>query len=61
MENKMIEVINCEIEMADKLYSGKQDEAHNIRMARIFGMIQMLQIATEKQYLITKNGIIERK
>ena len=61
MENKMIEVINDEIKWADKLYSSSCEEVHNERMARIFGMIQMLQIATGKQYLITKDGISERK
>lgn len=58
MEQKMIERINKEIEMARMYFdmNGKNDQRS---IDRISGMVEMLQIATDKVYGFDQNGVYE--
>ena len=61
MIETMVQRINTEISFAKKHYdvSGK-DEEHIRNMAKIHGMIEMLEIVTEKKYIIEENGLAEK-
>ena len=56
--NTMIERINSKITYAKENFT-QWDNLHSIRMARIEGMIEMLSIATGKNYIITEDGLKE--
>lgn len=59
MAEKMIERINKEIAGAKRYYeaTGQNDVLGN---CKILGMIEMLQIATGKEYYYDENGLHER-
>lgn len=59
MVEKMIEKINETIELSKKQYeaTGIIDVIGN---HKIYGMIEMLQIATEKEYYFDNEGLHER-
>ena len=57
--NKMLERINFKIRYAQENFT-EWNESHSLRMAEIDGMIDMLSIATGKEYIITENGLEER-
>jgi hypothetical protein len=59
MEDKMIERINREIEISKKYFelTGQTDIQTN---CKIIGMLQMLEIATGKEYYFDENGLHER-
>ena len=56
--NTMIDRINSKITYAKENFT-QWDNLHSIRMARIEGMIEMLSIATGKNYIITEDGLKE--
>ena len=56
--NTMIERINSKITYAKENFT-QWDNLHSLRMARIEGMIEMLSIATGKNYIITEDGLKE--
>ena len=56
--NTMIERINSKITYAKENFT-QWDNLHSLRMARIEGMVEMLQIATGKNYIITEDGLKE--
>ena len=56
--NTMIERINSKITYARENFT-QWDNLHSLRMARIEGMIEMLSIATGKNYIITEDGLKE--
>ena len=63
MEKKMIEKINFYIARAAasfKANNSQWTETHRLNMAKIDGMIEMLKIATGKDYIITEAGLKER-
>lgn len=59
MEQTMIERINEVIKMAVMSFemTGKNDER---LLSRIYGMIEMLEIATGKKYAFNENGVYEK-
>lgn len=57
--NKMLERINSKISYAQENFT-EWNAAHERRMAEIDGMIDMLSIATGKNYVVTENGLEER-
>lgn len=57
--SKMLERINSKISYAQENYT-EWNATHERRMAEIDGMIDMLSIATGKNYVITENGLEER-
>lgn len=57
--NKMLERINFKIKYAQENFI-EWDATHERRMAEIDGMIDMLSIVTNKEYVITENGLEER-
>lgn len=59
MVEKMIERINNEIEISKKYFelNRKTDIQTN---CKIIGMLQMLEIATGKEYYFDENGVHER-
>lgn len=62
--NKMLEKINQKIDYTVKEFYRNNKEwsnSHERRMAEIDGMIDMLSIATGKDYIMTENGLTERK
>lgn len=58
----MIEKINSKIFMADDEYKafGKSDY-YNTLMAKIYGMIELLEAVDGKNYAVTNVGLVERK
>ena len=56
--NTMIERINSKITYAKEKFT-QWDNLHSLRMARIEGMVEMLSIATGKNYIITEDGLKE--
>ena len=60
MIEKMLERINFKIRYAQENFT-EWNESHSLRMAEIDGMIDMLSIATGKEYVITENGLKERE
>ena len=64
MENK-IEVIKMRIEflieLANEKFNGEWTHSHELRLARIDGMIDALCILTNKEYYIDENGLHERQ
>lgn len=62
MENKMIARINQEIEFIKKMYDNRvSSETHMVNVARLNGMVEMLSIATGKEYYYDNDGLHERK
>jgi len=57
--SRMLERINFKIRYAKENFT-EWNESHALRMAEIDGMIDMLSIVTEKEYVITENGLEER-
>lgn len=53
--NKMLERINFKLKYAHDNFT-EWNTTHSLRMAEIDGMIDMLSIATGKDYVITKDG-----
>ena len=58
--NKMLERINFKIRYAHENFT-EWNESHSLRMAEIDGMIDMLSIATGKDYIITEDGLKEKQ
>ena len=56
--NTMIERINSKITYAKENFT-QWNNLHSLRMARIEGMVEMLSIATGKNYIITEHGLKE--
>ena len=56
--NTMIERINSKITYAKENFT-QWDNLHSLHMARIEGMVEMLSIATGKNYIITEDGLKE--
>ena len=56
--NTMIERINSKITYAKENFT-QWNNLHSLRMARIEGMVEMLSIATGKNYIITEDGLKE--
>lgn len=56
--DKMVEHINSKIRYTQENYT-EWNEIHSIKIAEINGMIDMLSIVTEKNYVITENGLEE--
>ena len=62
MLEKMISEINKEIERTKEYYERNGwDNGHEKNLARINGMIKMLEIATGKSYTFDENGLTEAK
>lgn len=59
LENRMINKINKQIELARSLFV-EWNPSHERRMERIDGMIDMLSLVTGKEYTITEEGLVER-
>ena len=60
--NAMIERINEYIQFAVNDYNENGASKWNDEQrVRIFGMIEMLNIVTGKDYMLTKDGVIERR
>ena len=60
-EKEAVKRINQEIKWAvDDFRNGGHDELYQRNVAKINGMIEILQIYTGKDYQITENGLIER-
>lgn len=62
--NKMLEKINQKIDYTVKEFYRNNKEwsrSHERRMAEIDGMIEMLSIATGKDYIVTETGLKERE
>lgn len=57
--NKMLERINFKIRYAQENFT-EWNESHALLMAEIDGMIDMLSLVTEKDYVVTENGLEER-
>lgn len=57
--NKMLERINFKIRYAKENFT-EWNESHSLRMAEIDGMVDMLSIATGKDYIITEEGLKEK-
>lgn len=57
--NKMLEHINFKIKYAQENFT-EWNTTHDRRMAEIDGMIDMLSIVTDKEYVITENGLEEK-
>ena len=55
----MLERINFKIRYAQENFI-EWNETHSLRMAEIDGMIDMLSIATGKDYIITEEGLKEK-
>lgn len=60
MEKKMIERINQEIEFCKRFYETATRETHNVNIARLNGMIEMLSLVTGKKYYFDENGLHEK-
>lgn len=58
--NKMLERINFKIRYARENFT-EWNTTHERRMAEIDGMVDMLSIVTGKNYVITENGLEERR
>lgn len=58
--NKMLERINFKIRYANENFT-EWNATHERRMAEIDGMIDMLSIVTGKNYIVTENGLEERR
>ena len=56
--NTMIERINSKITYEKQNFT-RLDNLHSLRMARIKGMVEMLSIATGKNYIIAEDGLKE--
>ena len=56
--NTMIERINSKIIYAKENFT-QWDSLHSLRIARIEGMIEILSIATGKNYIIAEDGLKE--
>ena len=56
--NTMIERINSKITYAKENFT-QWNNLHSLRMTRIEGMVEMLSIATGKNYIITEDGLKE--
>ena len=56
--NKMLERINFKIKYAQENFT-EWNTTHNRRLAEIDVMIDMLSIVTNKEYVITENGLEE--
>ena len=56
---KMIETINNLIERATNDFT-EWNHSHELRMARIDGMVEMLEMITGKEYIVTENGLKEK-
>lgn len=60
MEKQMIEKINALIERATEIFKETGwNQSHELRMARIDGMVEMLAMVTGKSYIVTENGVKE--
>lgn len=58
IEQKMLERIQHKIAVAFKRYSiDGWTHFHEVRLAEIDGMIDMLSIYTGKRYVLTENGL----
>lgn len=57
--NKMLERINFKIKYAQENFT-EWNTTHDRRMAEIDGMIDMLSIVTDKEYVITENRLEEK-
>lgn len=57
--NKMLERINFKLSYAKENFT-EWNESHALRMAEIDGMVDMLSIATGKDYIITEEGLKEK-
>lgn len=59
--NEMVEKINAKIKRANETFKiTGWNHSHELRMATIDGMVDMLVIITGKDYVITENGLVER-
>lgn len=64
MTDKMMDRINNMIKNAVAHYDSnghKWDDTHKLNMAEIKGAVEMLKIATGKNYFITDQGLVEDK
>ena len=62
METKMIEKINLLLEIArDNFKQTGWSKSHELKMARIDGMIEMLSMVTGKEYVITSDGFLKER
>lgn len=62
MVEQMVEKINALIERANERFKVTGwDHSHELRLARIDGMVDMLAMMTGKDYTVTENGLEERK
>lgn len=62
MVEQMVEKINALIERANEQFKVTGwDHSHELRLARIDGMVDMLAMMTGKDYIVTENGLEERK
>lgn len=59
MIEKMIEIINEEIEIAVKYFEIRKENDW-IALSKIRGMIEMLEIASGKEYEFDENGVFEK-
>lgn len=56
---KMKSKIETLIEIANDNFTGEWDKSHELRLARIDGMLDMLSILTDKKYYYDENGLHE--
>lgn len=62
MEKQMIEKINALIERANEIFKETGwDHSHELRLARIDGMVEMMTMITGKDYVVTESGIKEKQ
>ena len=58
----MIEKINSKIFMAaDEFRAFGKSDYYNTLITKIYGMIELLETVDGNNYVITENGLIERK
>ena len=58
----MLSRINKEIERVKKHYEQKGwDNAHERNLAKVHGMLEMLEVVTGKCYIFDENGVTEVK
>lgn len=62
MIEQMIEMINALIQRANEQFNVTGwDHSHELKLARIDGMVDMLAMMTGKDYIVAENGLKERK
>ena len=59
LEAEIKDFINVKIQRAVESFT-EWNEAHSRRMAEIDGMVEVLSILTQKEYIVSESGLEER-